>query len=197
MCDAFSPAETFKAMEENKPTNSVLDYAIAEARRIFVPIRALPNTVMAEAAEHAVDHAAITAARRAPGIKAAAEALHALLLQKDESFNIPSDVAKEVSSTTTPSTDVALVARVAKWLEASPHELKRCKNAAAALVVTAPIALFETQLKTTAPDPKLVEQCSQMLHARPERSFPPPSRGKRPFRGNFAPHRTNTRRRIA
>lgn len=131
-------------------TKPLAAWAAGEAERVF------------RSRKITADEAAIAAARRAPGLKAAAEALHAILISGD-SVSIPAELATLVEQSAVPSTDTELVAKCKKWLHEFPHELKRCRSAAAALAAMAPIALISVQLPTTERDPELEAQCKARL----------------------------------
>jgi len=133
-------------------TGPLLQYATAEALRLLIK----PKTKMVDAAQ--------AASRRAPGIMLAAEVLAAMEAAHSTTHPlIPAIVKEEVIGSVTPSTDSKLIVRVETWLMSCPHELKRCKSAAAALAVVAPIVKFSTQLRTTPLDAELVDACLSAL----------------------------------
>jgi hypothetical protein len=114
---------------------SVDEWAALEAKRL---LRTQTMTVA---------DVCLAAARRAPGIRAAAEAIHALLLlgDADISSTIPVEVAEAAKAQACASSDVDRVARVRNWLKRSPYELKKAKTALAAFAVAAPVAHLASQ----------------------------------------------------
>lgn len=96
-----------------------------------------------------VTGAARAAARRAEGMKAAAEALRALVADKAAppvQRLIPSVVAAEVTTTAICASDRDLIDRVTQWLMENPHVLKPCRSGLAGVAAVAPIAKFASQL---------------------------------------------------
>ena len=91
--------------------------------------------------------AATAAARRAPGIKAAANVLKRLSLVDDDFLRkaIPPAIRAEVAHAE-PSTDDAMTERVHRWLKSAPYELSRCNTAVAGLAAAAPVAVVKTQM---------------------------------------------------
>lgn len=112
---------------------SLEEWAVAEAKRIMT----------ARQTEQAV--AAKAAARRAPGLMAAARALRRLSDVDELTKAIPLNVRNEVAGEDPTLADDEAVTKVHQWLNRSPFELTRCKLALAAIAAAAPIARIETQ----------------------------------------------------
>ena len=119
------------------------EYATAEATRLMARAKATDGQACRECIQ--------TAARRAPGIKAGAEALHQLTITGSDEIKstIPSDVKAFVVESAVASTDANIVERIGAWLKAAPWELQvqRCNAALAALAAVAPVADVRTQDK--------------------------------------------------
>lgn len=109
------------------------DFALQEYRRIASPKKKDSDVITASC-------------RRAPGIKAAAEALKALVAKADQAaLHIPETLRAELAVRVIEASDPALVERMRLWLLQAPHELTRCKGCATMLAVAAPIALLSVQ----------------------------------------------------
>ena len=117
------------------------EYASSEAARLIEKTRSTDARICQDAVQ--------AAARRAPGIKAAAEALHQLTIAGSDDIkrSIPVDVKAFVVANAEASSNTNLVERIGTWLKASPWELTRCSSAAAALAAVAPVADVRTQDK--------------------------------------------------
>ena len=117
------------------------EYATAEATRLMARAKATDDQACRECIQ--------TAARRAPGIKAGAEALHQLTITGSDEIKstIPFDVKAFVVESAVASTDANIVERIGAWLKAAPWELQRCNAALAALAAVAPVADVRTQDK--------------------------------------------------
>ncbi len=167
--------------EDADRAHSTTDWAKIEALRLRAKARAW---------QMSDEEIARTAARRAPGLKLAAESLHAITKRGNTAVSamVPDDVKELVQSSAAASTDEQLIARMSKWLSASPHELKRCHKAAAALAAAAPVALVSTQHTSAPRDQDLEEACKQALAAAPREAalhlgpgtwVLPPSKGQK------------------
>lgn len=110
---------------------------------------------------------ATQAARRAPAMKAAAEAIHSVALAaRPAAKSIPAAVVKAVCASTTPSGDASLIARVECWLLASPVELRKARTALAALAAAA--AVVNPSLhRLCEVDADLEAACVAAIAARP------------------------------
>ena len=137
---------------------SVKDWAVAEALRLYP--------------KKAKEVAAAAAARRAPGLMAAAEALDRLAGRADDFLleAIPQPVRDYLDAAGAPmeegevgSVDDATIDRVEKWLRRSPYELKKVSSPLAAIAAAAPVALFQVQNTDEASDPDLVKACLEAL----------------------------------
>ena len=130
------------------------EWAVAEAVRLVESKYSIDMGVAAQAA-----------ARRAPGLLAAALALRQLTLIEGDAFlakAIPPHVREAVAGVEG-STDNNTVDRVHKWLRSAPYELSKCACAIAAIAAAAPVALVQTQSKDAPRDTKLEEACLDAL----------------------------------
>ena len=141
-------------MTEDWPTlKSVDDWAIGEAMRLRHRM--------------SVDKAAQVAARRAPGLLLAAQALHRLTLLNSNDKTIPTFVRLEVQRSCVPlEPNDATVTKLLKWLAAAPYELTRCSTAASAIAAAAPVALVKTQDPNLPRDEALERKISSAMHQR-------------------------------
>jgi len=139
---------------------SLQDWAIAEATRLGERMRLADAQVTAE-----------TAARRAPGLKAAAEALNQLCATSHPSAGaIPAEVRAEAKKWAAASTDAALCARVGTWLLHAPYELTKGRTPLAAIAAAAPVAAVSVQDPRVPCDPDLKAACEGWVRAAQERS---------------------------
>jgi hypothetical protein len=110
------------------------------------------------------------AARRAPGLKAAAEALHQLCATSHPSAGaIPVEVRAEAERWAVASTDAALCARVGAWLLKAPYELKKGRTPLAAIAAAAPVAAVSVQDPGVPCDPDLKAVCEGWVRAAQKR----------------------------
>ena len=133
---------------------SLEDWAVAEAARLFSRKK---HTL-------SMDAAAQAAARRAPGMKAAAEAFFAILHDDTGAdLLIPAKVAAEVRATAAPSSNHIVIERVKCWLTANEHALKSCTSGLAAIAASAPVALIASQQLDAERDLNLEKLCKKTL----------------------------------
>ena len=151
-------AATMASSGATPAARSVKDWAVAEALRLYP--------------KKAKEVAAAAAARRAPGLMAAAEALDRLAGRADDFLleAIPQPVRDYLDAAGAPmeegevgSVDDATIDRVEKWLRRSPYELKKVSSPLAAIAAAAPVALFQVQNTAEASDPDLVKACLEAL----------------------------------
>jgi hypothetical protein len=142
------------AQMDAPPTKSLVDWAVAEALRLVTTRKGAEK-----------EAAAIAAARRAPGLQAAACALKRLSLVTGDALlqaAIPQSVRDEVAAEK-PSVDEKVVSRVDKWLRAAPYELTRAKSATAAIAAACPVALLQTQQIDAPRNEELEAACRTAL----------------------------------
>lgn len=163
---------------------TVVEYGTAEALRL-VSSRRVDDAAAAQAA-----------ARRAPGIKAAAEALCRIVGESEELAlrSLPSSLRAEVTACAAPSESEPLVGRMVSWLRSNPHALLSCKTPGAALAAAAPIAMYSVQCPTTAPrNLELEAACKAVIASNPDlklastRSAVASARAKDEAAGRFSP----------
>jgi len=141
--------------------STLTDFAVEEAIRI-------------SASKKAPELLARAAARRAPGLKLAAEALHRLLLTGDPTLikAIPECVSAQVrgrgnifpSAPTEQGAEAC--ARIERWLRAAPYVLSSCRSVGAALAAAAPVAMIETQNTSATPCAELEVACLAALSSK-------------------------------
>lgn len=136
--------------------HTLTDWAVKEALRMF-------------GAGHGKTAAAIavTAARRAPGLAAAAEALRTLSYRGGPTSKaISASLASYIHRHAPISTDDKTIDRVKKWLIEHPYELVRCRCPLAALAAAAPIAMISTQMTSTPRNVELEQAVKAALALR-------------------------------
>ena len=122
---------------------TVREWAVEEAIRV---VTKSPRTSNADAAR--------AAARRAAGLKAAAEAIGQLCRADDTAHLIPESIRLYLQSRISNEADGItdqnhiIRKRIRNWLLANPCELTRCKTPLAAIAAAAPVAIIDAQLLT-------------------------------------------------